>query len=158
MGTLPLVRMSSGPALFPNASSTAPSAAAHRGVRSPSSRPAPPNVVASRTRRSSNPSPSPSAGASRRRSSSARAATSPRSAPPAAAPARISSASPRWRSGSRSLHRQISRAHDADTRPAAKASRTTGCAASRRIHPIAPAAAPSVTRVCHRSHVFADPW
>ena len=40
---------------------------------------------------------------------------------------------------------------------AASASPTAGCAASRRAHPTAPAAAPFVTRVCHRSHARAEP-
>jgi hypothetical protein len=34
----------------------------------------------------------------------------------------------------------------------------TGCAASRRAHAVAAAAAPLVTLACHRSHVRALPW
>ena len=55
------------------------------------------------------------------------------------------------------VQEQISRAHDAEISPAASASPTAGCAASRRAHPTAPAAAPFVTRVCHRSHARAEP-
>ena len=50
------VRVSSGPPGRASESSTASTAAAHRAVRSPSSRPAPSRVCASRTSRSSNPS------------------------------------------------------------------------------------------------------
>ena len=50
------VRVSSGPAFCPSASSTTVSAAAQAGVRSPCSRPAPPKVVSSHSARSSNPS------------------------------------------------------------------------------------------------------
>src|SRR5262249_786430 len=45
-----------------------------------------------------------------------------------------------------------------ETPAAASAPATTGCAVSRRIHPIAPVAAPPVTRVCHLSHVRVLPW
>ena len=41
--------------------------------------------------------------------------------------------------------------------PAASASPTAGWAASRRAQPTAPAAAPLVIRVCHRSHALAEP-
>ena len=50
------VRVSSGPARCPNASSTTLKAAAQAGVRSACSRPAPPKVVPSHSARSSNPS------------------------------------------------------------------------------------------------------
>ena len=56
----PSVRVSSAPAFLPSASSTACTAAAHSGVRLPRITPAPPNVVAACTYRSSNPSSSPS--------------------------------------------------------------------------------------------------
>jgi hypothetical protein len=46
----------------------------------------------------------------------------------------------------------MSRAHDADTVPAASAWSTAGWAASRFTQATAPAAAPPVTRVCHFSH------
>ena len=60
-------------------------------------------------------------------------------------------------SGSLAVQEQISRAHDAEISPAASASPTAGWAASRRAHPTAPAAAPLVIRVCHRSHALAEP-
>lgn len=41
--------------------------------------------------------------------------------------------------------------------PAASAAATSGCSASRRTHPTAPAAAPRVMRVRQRSHVRALP-
>src|SRR5262249_19849232 len=41
--------------------------------------------------------------------------------------------------------------------PSANAAAITGWTASRRIHPTALAAAAPVTRVCHRSHIRADP-
>ena len=66
------VRVSSGPAFWPRASSTTVSAAAQAGVRSPWSRPAPPKVVSSHSARSSNPS-SPVSGPVRARSSISRA-------------------------------------------------------------------------------------
>ena len=50
------LRVSSAPAGADSASSTAPTTAAHSGVRSPPRTPAPSNVVSSRTDRSSNPS------------------------------------------------------------------------------------------------------
>ena len=56
----PSVRGSSDPAFLPSASSTACTAAAHSGVRLPRITPAPPNVVAACTYRSSNPSSSAS--------------------------------------------------------------------------------------------------
>ena len=55
------------------------------------------------------------------------------------------------------VQEQISRAHDAEISPAASASPTAGCAASRRAHPTAPAAAPLVIRVCHLSQALAVP-
>ena len=69
----PSVRVSSGPAFLPSASSTAWTAAAHSGVRFPRMTPAPPNVVPACTYRSSNPSSSPS-GREARHFSSATAA------------------------------------------------------------------------------------
>ena len=53
--------------------------------------------------------------------------------------------------GSWSVQSQISRASDTGTWPCASAAAITGCAASRRAHPAAAAAAPLVTRVIARS-------
>ena len=126
------VRTSSGPPFLPNASSTAPSAAAHAGVKSPSSRPAPRNVRPSRTRRLANPSSSPPSGPSssgaalRDRICSASPARSASDAPPAAAANRISSAPDRWASGSWSVQAAMARAYDGDTVPPASARRQRG--------------------------------
>ena len=65
------VRVSSGPPGLPSASSTAVTAAAQPGVRSPVRRPAPPNVRSSSSRRSSSPSSSASGWPICARSSSA---------------------------------------------------------------------------------------
>ena len=121
--------------------------------------PPPPKVMSSPTPRSSNPSSSPSGHCWRERwyICSASPARSASSAPAAAAPARIWSASSRRRPASRSLQPQIARAQDAEISPSANAWAITGWAASRRIHPTAPAAAPLVTRVCQRSHTRALP-
>jgi hypothetical protein len=89
--------------------------------------------------------------------SSASPDSSSRSAPPAAASTRICAPASRNITGSMPHHSQIFRAYDADTVPAAKASPTTGWAASRRIHPIAPDAALPVTRVCQVSHGCGPP-
>ena len=119
--------------------------------------------MSSHTRRSRNPSsspagpPSPSAsgGADRSSISPASMARSACVAPPAAAASRIASASSRMSGGSRSDPSHTSRANDTLTSAAASAALTRGCTASRRIQPMAPAAAPPVTRVCHRSHDLA---
>ena len=150
------VRVSSGPALPDRASSTTVRAAAPAGVRSPASRPAPPMVVSShrpghRTRRRRGrarggpvrPSPAPTH----------RGRADPR--PPAPPPAGSDPHPPGGLRGSRPVQSQICRAHDALTCPAASAPASTGCAASRRAHPVAPAAAPRVTLVTARSHDFA---
>ncbi len=154
----PLLRVSSGPAFLPSASSTARSAAVHCGVRSPSTRPASCNVRSSRSHRSANPPSSSGSGPAQRRCiSPASPARSARSAPPAAAASRIASASACLPAGSWPVQAQISRAHDAEMSPAASASPMAGCAARRRAHATAPAAAPRVTRVCQRSHARAEP-
>ena len=77
------VRVSSGPPRWDSASRITARLAAHSGVRSPCSRPAPPRVVSSHTARSANP-PSSVSGVVRARSIISRASTvrSCRSAPP----------------------------------------------------------------------------
>ena len=150
--------MSSGPAFLPNASSTAARAAAHPGLRSPSARPAPRKVIPSRNHRSSNPSSESSGDTHRSYISCAKPPRAARPAPPRAAPARISSASARCASGSRSVQSQICRAHDLDNSPPASAAAITGCDANRRAQATAAAAAPCVTWVCHLSHARALPW
>ena len=113
--------MSSAPAGAPSASSTAPTTAAHSGVRSPVSTPAPPNVVSSRTARSSKARVGllvGQAGRDRSYISAASPARSRRSIPAAAADSKIASAAGRQSGGSWSVHRQIARPYDSDRSPA----------------------------------------
>jgi integrase/recombinase XerD len=144
------VRVSCAPAGADSASSTAPTTAAHAGVRSPPSTPAPPNVVSSRTARSSNARPGFSSGTSgrdRSYNSAASPARSRRSIPARAAVTRIASAAGRHSRGSLSVQPQIARPNDSDISRSASAATTCGCAASRRAHAIWPTAAPLVTPV-----------
>ncbi len=142
-------------------SSTSVRAARHSGVRSPSARPWPWNSRVSRKNRSRNrrssASESVSGRAHRENMSSASPDSSSRSAPPAAASTRICAPASRNTTGSMPAHSQIFRAYDADTVPAASASPTTGWAASRCTHAIAPDAALALTRVCQASHECGPP-
>src|SRR6185312_3290632 len=70
------------------------------------------------------------------------AASSSSPSPPAAAATRASSASSRTRSGSLSVHTQISRPTDSEIFPAASAASTRGCVATRLAHALCPTAAP----------------
>jgi hypothetical protein len=149
------VRVSSGPAFLPSASSNARSAAAHRGVRSPCSVPAPSRVVCSRRYRSSNPSSPLSGAPSRRRICPARPARPARSAPAAAAASRIWPASSRASPGSLPVQPPICRARDSETRRWPSAAARCGCARSRRSCATPATAVAEVTRACHISHVRA---
>ena len=123
------VRSSSFPAGAPSASSTRPTTSAHSGVRSPWITPAPPNVVASFSPRSAKSRPGSSSGRSPRARSyicAASDASSSTPSPPAAAASSSSSDSSRNFSGSRLVHRQISRPTDSETCRAASAATTFG--------------------------------
>ncbi len=91
------VRVSSAPAGAPSASSTAPTTAAHSGVRSPDTTPAPWNVVSSRTARSSKARAGSSSGRDRWYISAASPARSRRSIPALAADSKIASAAVTFR-------------------------------------------------------------
>ena len=101
------LRLSSAPAGAPSASSTAPTTAAHSGVRSPDITPAPWNVVSRCTARSSDVRAGSSSGRSDRDRwyiSAASPARSRRSIPALAADSKIASAAGRQSSGSLSVH------------------------------------------------------
>src|SRR5271166_819661 len=147
--------VSSAPAGADRASSTVVTTAAHSGVKSPFNTPAPPNVVSSRTDRSSN-SPSGSlsgvSGRDRASISPASSARPRRSIPDFAAPTRIVSAASRQSSGSLSVHWHTVRANDSDISPSASARAIWGWAAARRTQAVCATAAPLVIRVRLISH------
>ena len=107
-----LVRVSSAPTGAASDSSTAVTTAAHSGVKSPFSTPAPPNVVSTVTRRSSNAdSVSPScSGRDRAYISAASSASPAKSAPAADAATKIASAASRQSPGSLSVQSHSFRA------------------------------------------------
>ena len=83
---------------------------------------------------------------------------SSRSMPPRAAASRTESASSRTSAGTLSVQAQICFAQDSEIRASARAPRTRGWAERRRIHLMAPVAAPGVMRVFHRSQVLGELW
>ena len=117
--------------------------------------PAPPNVTASFSARSARSRPGSSSGRSpRARSyiSAASDASSSSPSPPAAAASSSSSDSSRNFSGSRFVHRQISRPTDSGTCPAASAATTCGWVRVRPAQAACPTAAPRVIPVRWISH------
>ena len=112
-------------------------------------------MVASFSARSVNPASGSSSGSSDRARSyicAASDASSSTPSPPAAAASSSSSDSSRNFSGSRFVHRQISRPTDSETCPAASAATTLGWVRVRPAQAACPTAAPRVIPVRWISH------